>query len=364
MLMQNTPTIRLECRPRSRVQILTQKDSETLSPLRWSKSRAISRDSSPQTVSINYKEKQLQFKSLNTSSDLSPSPTMSNFSSDLTHHTSSTRKYNSAENSPQVLDKVTPSGENRAFNAYNQNSSRHNSTSMPSLRRGNNMSFARSLVDSKFKNYGRQGSVSYSQVESSVLSLHWVRKSSKFNVQPRPSHLMNASIVTLGRKAFLYGGIKQDGVSNQLWTYKPYKDNWKLLEAGEIPPRAGHCSVVIKNQIFVFGGETSESKNTAISRCSNDLYCYNPNLNQWNQIKPSSQSKDFITPRKHAAACGFNNFLFVLGGIDSIGTVLGDLWVFSTGNYSRFAFTKNNHLSILSRSKDLEEVKSQKDRLT
>lgn len=185
---------------------------------------------------------------------------------------------------------------------------------------------------SKFNDYTASPSES-TPSDPSAIDLHWIRNSSTTISNQRPQASIGSTLVSLGRKVYLYGGINKDGISNQLRVYKPFKDDWKILESGDLPPRSGHASTVIRNQIYVFGGETAEIKTSSISRCTRDLICYNPNLNQWISIKPSPKSKDMISPRKYAAICGYKDYLFILGGIDTFGVLLNDLWIFCLGNY-------------------------------
>lgn len=163
--------------------------------------------------------------------------------------------------------------------------------------------------------------------------VHWIANDSEQNELERPLASVDSTFTACGHKVYLYAGATQNGLSNELWSYHPFKGQWKKRDSGKLPRRKGHSSVMVRNSMYVFGGEVSGAISSAsITQLSNDVLCYTPTLNQWNIVNSATPAKDSITPRKHHAMCRYKNFLFVYGGIVANGMFERDLWIFDVGN--------------------------------
>jgi N-acetylneuraminic acid mutarotase len=80
----------------------------------------------------------------------------------------------------------------------------------------------------------------------------------------------------------VFGGWDGSGVYNDVWTYNPSKDEWKLMNPGGAPPRTRFFPSAAwdsrDNQMLVFGGKYY---NGSQSEYLNDLYAYMPSTNMW-----------------------------------------------------------------------------------
>ena len=74
----------------------------------------------------------------------------------------------------------------------------------------------------------------------------------------KPNSRVDFSITKFGNKIYLFGGVSSK-IYNELWTYNIDTNKWDkiIYDEKEKPiPRKGHTSVIIKNTIFIFGGES------------------------------------------------------------------------------------------------------------
>ena len=65
-----------------------------------------------------------------------------------------------------------------------------------------------------------------------------------------------------GVEMLIFGGEKNNGVTNSGYAYDLLKDSWRSLTTrGNIIPRTRHTSEWTGNQLIVFGGLTSSNSN-------------------------------------------------------------------------------------------------------
>ena len=151
-----------------------------------------------------------------------------------------------------------------------------------------------------------------SKLERHYLSLKIVKQINGF----KPNSRVDFSITKFGNKIYLYGGVSSK-IYNELWTYDIDTNKWDKIiydEKEDPTPRKGHTSVIIKNTIFIYGGESS--KDTT----SEDLVTYNIILNKFYYPKISKKRK--INQRKGHIMIGTNQTFLIQGGIDIRTSVL------------------------------------------
>ena len=142
--------------------------------------------------------------------------------------------------------------------------------------------------------------------ERHYLSLKIVKKINGF----KPNSRVDFSITKFGNKIYLFGGVSSK-IYNELWTYNIDTNKWDKIiydEKEEPIPRKGHTSVIIKNTIFIFGGETTKDATYE------DLVTYNIILNKFYYPKISKKRK--INQRKGHIMIGTNQTFLIQGGID------------------------------------------------
>lgn len=165
------------------------------------------------------------------------------------------------------------------------------------------------------------------------IKFHWIgNRSEEHFQQTKPIPVKDSTMVGINLKTFLFGGATENGLSNELWIYNTFKEKWKVRKSDDLPGRSGHSAVVVKNQMYVFGGEVGRPHDAlGYRQLSNAIYCYNLKLNHWNHVVPSPSSTQMISARKYHAACNYKNVIFIYGGIGQNGTALNDIWVFDLG---------------------------------
>ena len=144
------------------------------------------------------------------------------------------------------------------------------------------------------------------KLERHYLSLKIVKKINGF----KPNSRVDFSITKFGNKIYLFGGVSSK-IYNELWTYNIDTNKWDKIiydEKEEPIPRKGHTSVLIKNTIFIFGGESPKDATYE------DLVTYNIILNKFYYPKISKKRK--INQKKGHIMIGTNQTFLIQGGID------------------------------------------------
>ena len=144
------------------------------------------------------------------------------------------------------------------------------------------------------------------KIERHYLSLNISKKMTAF----KPSSRMDFSITKYGNKIYLYGGLSSL-IYNELWIYNIDRNKWNKIvhNTKDIPlPRKGHTSVIIKNTLFIYGGETP--KDTV----SEDLISYNIIMDKF--FFPKIPRKKKINQRKGHIMVATNQTFLIQGGID------------------------------------------------
>ena len=160
--------------------------------------------------------------------------------------------------------------------------------------------------------------------------LRWIGTSP---IEDSPKIGSNATAATLGNQIFIFGGETTDCQPTNL-VYKSSKNKWKKTECtGEVPDeeRIGHTVVVYSSMLVYFGGERSKMSNgVKNSQLTNDILIYYPFKKHWSKIGLSKKAKTPITSRKYHSACRYMHLMIVYGGIDQDDSFCSDFWVFDT----------------------------------
>ena len=99
------------------------------------------------------------------------------------------------------------------------------------------------------------------------------------------------------------GGRTAAGNLNTTEVYDPKLDKWH--NARPMPkPQAGTASVVVGDELWVFGGEIFQPKAYVFANC----WRYNFNADQWQSLP------DMLTPRHGLGAGKIGNTIYVIGG--------------------------------------------------
>jgi len=120
---------------------------------------------------------------------------------------------------------------------------------------------------------------------------------------------------------FIHGG--DDGIVfhklNDLYRYDAYTSSFEKMESSPVG-RYQHTAVVYNNMIYVFGGFGAASGNQP--NVSNQIWKYHPFDDEWYQITPAS---DLPPARMAHAAVIKDNYMYIYGGFDGA-NYLDDFW--------------------------------------
>lgn len=133
----------------------------------------------------------------------------------------------------------------------------------------------------------------------------------RLNIAFKPSSRIDFSISQLGNKIYLYGGCSSK-IYNELWTFNIDKNKWVQIpipEKEDPTARKGHSSIIIKDMLFIYGGEIPKE------RPYEDLIVYNITTNKF--YYPKIQIKKKINQRIGHICVGTNQTFLIHGGMDS-----------------------------------------------
>jgi N-acetylneuraminic acid mutarotase len=131
--------------------------------------------------------------------------------------------------------------------------------------------------------------------------------------------------------AVLFGGLSPTGTQNDVWEYKMADKKWtRLHEGGAGPmdtaaystvpsPRTGHVGVVLRGDLYVFGGYDPSRGDT------NDVWKFTRAAGTWHRLEPAGGADVPASRSGHAAVApdpGGSKFT-VFGG-----NMRNDVWEF------------------------------------
>ena len=134
---------------------------------------------------------------------------------------------------------------------------------------------------------------------------------SHLNLAFKPSSRMDFSISKLNNKIYLYGGVSSI-IYNELWVYNISKNKWDqipIIEKDDPTARKGHTSIIIKDMLFIYGGEIPKE------RPYEDLIIYNITTNKF--LYPKIPIKKKINQRIGHICVGTNQTFLIQGGMDA-----------------------------------------------
>lgn len=148
---------------------------------------------------------------------------------------------------------------------------------------------------------------------------------------PMPEPRLLHSAVTVSNRMVVFGGASHEGkVLGDTWTFNPLTSAWaEARPNGTRPlPREGHCSAVIGDTVYVFGGISIGFQPF------NDLWAYNTIENTWTEISPN-QPMRAPAPRWLHSCAAFsatgkeeNMMFYVFGGVGADYVPMNDFQVF------------------------------------
>jgi N-acetylneuraminic acid mutarotase len=123
---------------------------------------------------------------------------------------------------------------------------------------------------------------------------------------------------SVGGFGYVFGGVEDAGLSNELFVYLPVNAVWYALDTMPGLPRSGSASFVLGVRAFVVGGRTGPG-----AALTDELWEYFPFLNTWLPRPPMPG-----TPRHLAAVFTQGGKAYVVGGRAGDGSILNDGWCY------------------------------------
>ncbi|XP_050418348.2 uncharacterized protein LOC126831740 [Patella vulgata] len=155
-----------------------------------------------------------------------------------------------------------------------------------------------------------------------TLSCFWKRVGSSSNQSPR-SRFKHSSCVH-GNYVYIYGGKDGTQPLKDLWRFDTSTEEWDELDThgSELGHLQGHTLVSYKRLILIFGGEFTNTVNTA------PLWIYNPDLNHIRKCWCDQTASQPCGRREHTAVI-YNNNMYIYGGFIDIKGSTSELWQYS-----------------------------------
>ncbi|KAL0480210.1 tea1 [Acrasis kona] len=182
------------------------------------------------------------------------------------------------------------------------------------------------IINNKFYVFG--GFDKTKNIDSTVYELDlsqqspsWKTLSSSNAASPRFLH----SAVTHNNKMYTFGGMTADSkFFNDVHEFDPSTNKWTQIKTNEGPsPRAAHSATQYADRMYIFGG-------TASGEYYGDTWALDLKSFTWTKIKttPSESAVKFPSPRAGAITALVKENLWIFGG-QTAGGKSADLWVLS-----------------------------------
>ncbi|KAL4490971.1 hypothetical protein ABPG72_008707 [Tetrahymena utriculariae] len=134
------------------------------------------------------------------------------------------------------------------------------------------------------------------------------------------------SLVSFQDKIYLFGGQTSNYQTvrvNDVYEFNIQQNEWNIKKNNNkqilIPQLYSHNAFVYKNEMYIFGGYSTQSG------YSNQLYSFNLINFSWRIIQSNLSLSKQITKRSGASLSLYNDYVFVFGGQNE-DTRLNDLW--------------------------------------
>ena len=134
---------------------------------------------------------------------------------------------------------------------------------------------------------------------------------SNLNLAFKPNSRIEFSMSKLGNILYIYGGFSSR-IYNELWMFDLEKNIWTKMPIpvkDDPTPRKNHTSIIIKDILFIYGGEIPKE------RPYEDLITYNLTTNRF--YFPKIPLKKKINQRIGHICVGTNQTFLIQGGMDS-----------------------------------------------
>lgn len=141
-----------------------------------------------------------------------------------------------------------------------------------------------------------------------------------------PGPLSHASVCVNGKKAYVYGGLKQNGESNgKLFTFDSVHEAWDIPKFKGTPPGPldEHTAQIREDgKMFIFGGYDENGK------LRNDVHSFNVNHNFWQEEELGQGPKP--SPRAGHSSVLMKTLMYIFGGKGKESDKFNDLWILNT----------------------------------
>ncbi|KAI8896904.1 hypothetical protein BC833DRAFT_595766 [Globomyces pollinis-pini] len=133
-------------------------------------------------------------------------------------------------------------------------------------------------------------------------SLFWVMVSGPKALAPQ--RRLGHSMTSIDSKIYLFGGMANDGVFDDLWVFDTVSNKWSQPETtGDQPgSRCAHSAVAMDHLIYIYGGMTG-------LEVHDSAYCLDTKTMIWSFVGNFKRRLDH-------AVVKFENSMYVFGGMD------------------------------------------------
>ncbi|KAJ1302955.1 hypothetical protein OPQ81_003248 [Rhizoctonia solani] len=181
--------------------------------------------------------------------------------------------------------------------------------------------------------------------DSSIYSLdlttnYWT----KLDVQPSPRARFLCAACMSGSRLIVFGGSGANFmVLDDLWSLDFYSwtqgtPKWERIEAAPGSPsplaRAGHAMVAYDERLYVFGGFTANDVYL------NDIWCFDLETRTWAEVQCTGV---LPSPRECHSLSLVGDAVYLFGGMEKFGVILGDMWSFKISEKRWYRFPNMNH---------------------
>eukprot|EP00770_Monocercomonoides_exilis_P007048 MONOS_7011.1-p1 / transcript=MONOS_7011.1 / gene=MONOS_7011 / organism=Monocercomonoides_exilis_PA203 / gene_product=Galactose oxidase, central domain / transcript_product=Galactose oxidase, central domain / location=Mono_scaffold00231:15050-18274(+) / protein_length=1075 / sequence_SO=supercontig / SO=protein_coding / is_pseudo=false len=111
-------------------------------------------------------------------------------------------------------------------------------------------------------------------------------KRQKINVESKKPLAKNFAQFRIDNSFYIWGGRKESGLSNTLWSFDMSSCTWKEVDEGETIPEARHSMAYASNgdKLYIFGGISA-------SGFLNDIWEFNTQTKKWRELKIASSGE-------------------------------------------------------------------------
>ena len=136
---------------------------------------------------------------------------------------------------------------------------------------------------------------------------------SLLKIAHKPHALSQFTLNILDNKVYLYGGLSA-GYNNDIWRFDIILKQWEKIKSvnnknDEPVPRYGHSSIIIGNNLVIFGGETPKN----YFKVSEDLIVFNIDNKKFSYPRIK---KGKISQRKGHICIATTSSMLIYGGIN------------------------------------------------